>query len=281
MSQNEQAKLDWNLEYLYNNDIKRLEIDKINISLEEGKVYIIDFSNIINILQENSKTKVKLMLKLRKESINSRINILGRNVQINSSNYYYELGDINTKLEFQVENYDALIDILYNYEEMVDTDILEFEEKECIINKTYTFISIPNHKKFKTINFEIKAGNNPNYTVSYGYSLFHYVNIPFLKDEKFNQSEICKFQVNDPYKDDNIFLKDEIYTIRISKLEGDLQLIMTLEKKIKLNDISLEDWAIALIAVSGVIVLVTAIFIFWHYRRCCCCRCCCCCHSDE
>ena len=110
----------------------------------------------------------------------------------------------------------------------------------------------------------------------------HYFNIPFLKDEKFNQSEICKFQVNDPYKDDNIFLKDEIYTIRISKLEGDLKLIIKLEKKNEPNEKKrLEGWAIALIAISGVIVLVTAIFLIWHYRRCCCCRCCCCYHSDK
>ena len=67
MSENEHAKLDWNFKYLFNNDIKRLKIDKMDISLQKDKIYIIDFSDIINILKENSEAKVKLMLKLRKE----------------------------------------------------------------------------------------------------------------------------------------------------------------------------------------------------------------------
>ena len=273
LSENEHAKLDWNFKEFFNNDIKRLKIDKMDISLQKDKIYIIDFSDIINILKENSEAKVKLMLKLRKESINSRINILGSKVQINSSNYFYELGDINKKLELEVEKYDTLIDILYKYEEMEDTDILDFEEKEFILNKKYSFISIPNNKNFETINFEIKAGNNPNYTVSSGYSLFQYNNLPFLKDEELIHSENYTFQVKDPYKDNNKFLKDEIYTIRISKLEGDLKLIIKLEKKNEPNEKKrLEGWAIALIAISGVIVLVVTIFLILHYRKCCCCR---------
>ena len=70
LSQNEKAILDWNLQYLFSSDIERLKLDKINISLQKDIIYIIDFSDIIKILKENSEIKVKLMLKLRKESIN-------------------------------------------------------------------------------------------------------------------------------------------------------------------------------------------------------------------
>ena len=94
-----------------------------------------------------------------------------------------------------------------------------------------------------------------------------------MKDEELIHSENYTFQVKDPYKDNNKFLKDEIYTIRISKLEGDLKLIIKLEKKNEPNEKKrLEGWAIALIAISGVIVLVVTIFLILHYRKCCCCR---------
>ena len=57
-----------------------------------------------------------------------------------------------------------------------------------------------------------------------------------MKDEELIHSENYTFQVKDPYKDNNKFLKDEIYTIRISKLEGDLKLIIKLEKKNEPNE---------------------------------------------
>ena len=272
LSQNEKAILDWNFKYLFSSDIERLKLDKINISLQKDIIYVIDFSDIINILKENSETKVKLMLKLRKESINSRINILGRNFQINSSKYYYELEDLNNKLELEVKKDNALIDILYKYEEIEDIDILALEEKEYILNKTYNLISIPKNNKYKTINFEIKAENNSNYIVSHGYLLFQYNNFPFLKDEELIHLENYKFQVNNPYKGNNGFIKDEIYTIMISKIEGNLKLIIKPNNIID-ELIKLKDWIIALIAISGVLALVVAIFLIWHYReRCCCCR---------
>ena len=71
--------------------------------------------------------------------------------------------DLNNKLELEVKKDNALIDILYKYEEIEDVDILALEEKEYIINKTYNFISIPNNNKYNAINFEIKAENNSNY----------------------------------------------------------------------------------------------------------------------
>lgn len=216
------------------------------------------------------------MIKLSKQTINSEINITDKNTQINSTHYYYEIEDDfenqNFTLELGVTKEDAFIEILYKEANNEDYDILDFEQKSFKLNKKYNFISIPKKYATSTINFEILANADSNYSISQGYSLNEYNHIPIFEEEDMIQLDDYKFQITEPYNNNDEFIEDEYFTVMIILLKGDLNLKIQIEEKTK-NDNEesgkLPDWAIALIAVGGVIILLLIVFLIWHYCGCC------------
>ena len=86
------------------------------------------------------------------------------------------------------------------------------------------------------------------------------------------QLDDYKFQITEPYNNNDEFIEDEYFTVMIILLKGDLNLKIQIEEKTQ-NDNEesgkLPDWAIALIAVGGVIILLLIVFLIWHYCGCC------------
>ena len=239
------------------------------IYLQKGRKYKLDYKNM----------RMKTMIKLSKQTINSEINITDKNIQINSTNYYYEVeNDVekqNGMLELEVTKEDAFIEVLYKEEYNEDYDILDFEQKSFQLNKTYNFISIPKKYATSTIDFDIQANINSNYSISLGYSLNEYNHIPIFDKDDMIQLNDYKFQITEPYDDKDEFMEEEYFTIMIILLKGNINLKIQIKEKEKSNNDNdesknLPDWAIALIVVGSVIVLLIIIFLIWRACGGCC-----------
>ena len=186
--------------------------------LQKDKRYKIEFQNM----------RMNTMLKLSKNTINSKVKIIEKNVDINSENYYYELDNNIAKengiLEFEVTGEDAFIEIMFKDIQNDDFDILDFEKKNFDLKKKYNIITIPKSYSTYTVIFEIKSLSESNYTVSQGYSLKEYNHFPVLEENDLIQLNNYKFIITKHYKDKNEFMDDEYYSIMIILLKGNLNL---------------------------------------------------------
>ena len=252
------------------NTIQLVGNSKNFIYLQKDKKYNLEFKNM----------RMKTMLKLSKQTIKSEINITttenNENIQINATNYYYEIpneiDNNNITLVIEASKEDAFIEILFKESKDNQVDILDFEQKNFELNKKYNLISIPKKYSSNIINFEIKAKKNDSsyYIIYQGYSLFNFTHIPNLSEEELTPINNYNLEITEPYKDKNEFMDDEYYTVMIILAKGNLDLkIQTKEKDDNTdpdeNKEEFPGWAIALIVVGGVIVISLAAFLIWHY----------------
>ena len=209
----------------------------INIepSKKDGLIQIDNNSQNYLYLQKDNRYKIEfqnmrmnIMLKLSKNTINSKIKIIEKDVEINSENYYYELDNNIAKengiLEFEVTGEDAFIEIMFKDSENDNFDILDFEQKNFDLKKKYNIITIPKSYSAYTVFFEIKTLTESKYAITQGYSLKDYNHFPVIEEKDLIQFKNYKFKVTKHYKDQNVFMDDEYYTIIVVLSKGNLNL---------------------------------------------------------
>ena len=239
-----------------------------NIKISENKInylYLQKNKNYSLIIADNS---IQRALKLSNKTLNSEIIIQNESFILNSENRFYIIDNNKTKINIEVKNEDALIELLYNLENIESIEIENI--KNLNLNKKYYLITIPKEDKNKKFNFNIKRKTSSSYTVNKGYSLKNYYYYRYTTKENAIRATDFKFTIDDPYNDIIKLTKNEYYTILLEIFEGSLIVNLDIEQiddntKPKGKE-GLSSWALAGIIVGsliivGIIVIIIIIFI--------------------
>ena len=178
---------------------------------------------------ELNDTNMEAMIKLSKKSLNSEVIINYNETKLNSKQYYYIVYYDYVYLNITKE--DAIIDILYKIPYYYQVDKLDLEQKNFILSKKYNLINIPKNYSLNTIKFEINSNGNSSYIISQGYSLLQYSYFPPEDEKNIIKSKNYKFQIVKPYKNQDEYFDEELYTVMIIIKKGELSLTIESDKK--------------------------------------------------
>ena len=222
-------------------EIKDLETDILY--LEIGKIYELDFAN----------NKINRIMKLSRETINSKIIIHNKHKILNASNLYYEIpDDFKGKLTLYVKKENAIIEFLFK-QDYSDYDIIKVTDSRIFtLNKKYNILPID--IKYKSKKIEIELTNNGDTT---DFSIYMAYTIPpynfFSKDESVNTIKINEkktFTINEHYEGDINLMPREFYCVMIENFGEDVILEVRGMKSKRLNG-----WEIAIFIALLIIIL--------------------------
>ena len=215
-----------------------------------------------------------IILKLSRETINSKVIIKEKNIILNETNLYYKFND-KEEINLEILKENAFIEILYNYINESDFEILDFGKSEYDLTKKFNMLIIPkDNYTSKEIIFELTGKENQEYLILHGYSLQNYFH-KFDKDDNENKHKMnknhYKFSIIEPYPDSINLIDKESYNLLFIKYSGKLNLKKEVKDYYKNDDESeeekknnhkedkeeegLEGWKIALISISSSIFL--------------------------
>ena len=237
--------------------------------LEQNKSYTLDFGS--NAFQN-------IMIKLPRKTLNTEIFLKDKNISLNENYSYYPLNNKFTgKLNLEINKENALIEILYKYNDN-EIDIINLEEQNHIIlNKTFNFIVIPKNYTSQVIIFNLNNKTNSNsilaiyktYTIP-PYSLNYQLN------NNNNRILLNNFtiKITDHYKDKVHLMENESYCIIIQTLGNDLKLNLDVEIKEeeekednKNDNKGIETWHVILIVVGIIVILILVIILIIFIKR--------------
>ena len=189
--------------------------------LEKNKIYTLDFR----------KNSINRMIKLSRETLNSVVNIINKNIILNSKNLYYEMDEnYIEKLTLKIENDNALIEFLFKQDDS-EIAVLRFNKKIFKLNKKYNIMAIP--IKYSSNLIEIELSRNEfltNFTIYFGYSIppYNYFSTD-IEENIFTMEDKFNFIVNEHYKGNVELMEDEFYCVMIENFGEDV--LMSIEIK--------------------------------------------------
>ena len=226
---------------LYNQEI--IEINNLEINflyLEKDKSYILKFQNNL----------INRMLKLSRETLNSKVIIEGEDLVLNSKNLYYKLEDnYKGELKLNVKDNNALIEFLFKQDDS-ELEILDFEKKIFILNKKYNILAIP--KKYSSKMIDVELNRNEfltNFTIYLAYTIPPYNYFSLDKEENiFEMDEKFSFTLNEHYKGNLELMENEYYCVMIENFGEDVLMTLTIKDRGKDDQsIALSNWEITLL----------------------------------
>jgi hypothetical protein len=152
-----------NIYFIY---MEAIELDQLyyRLSHVDNPEKVIEIKNISSnflYLEKNKKytlkitdPKLKIMLKLSRNTISSEVIISEKNIKLNLENLYYEMDAEQVQLEIKNEN--AFIEIHYKEDNI---DIIKLEDligqSNLELNKTYNLITIPKEYTKKKLHLNL------------------------------------------------------------------------------------------------------------------------------
>ena len=217
------------------------------------------------------------MIKLSRKTLNAEVIIINANTTLNSNNLYYTLNDSSIeKLNLEIGNESALIEILFKNDDNF-TDIIDLTGKTIIyLNKQFNFIKIPKNYKSKIITFNLNKEGESNISIYHDYFISGYSRNYQLNKENVISLNNFIFIMNEQYKDGIQLMEDEYYCLVIQTIKNNLNIKVNI--KIKENEqkdnnnnenkdyLRLKDWHVILIIVGSLISLVLVIFWITYCR---------------
>ena len=216
--------------HVFINPLYKQEIIEINgleinfLYLKKDTIYTLKFIN----------NSINRMIKLSRATLNSKITISNKNIELNSNNLYYKLEE-NYKgdLILNVKNDNAIIEFLFKQEEN-EIEILDFPTRKFQLNKKYNILSIPKEYKEKNITIELNRNAfKTNFIIYLSYSIppYNYFSIDneeniITIDEKYS------FLLNEHYKGDINLMTDEYYCVMIENFGQNVLMTITVEGEI-------------------------------------------------
>ena len=251
---------------------EKIEVNQIERNifyLEKNKKYILDFTNI---------TVNDTMIKLSRKTKNAKITLLDKNVILNSDNLYYTLKDSSQeKLNLEIGNEDALIEILFNYGDKA-TEIIDLEgKKELNLNKQFNFIKIPKNYSSQIITFNLNKEGKTFLSIFHDYSIPGYsLNCPLNMDKNGIILTNFTFNLTDHYKKGIKLMEKEYYCLIIQTARNELNINVGIElneneqnnnTEENKDDKGLKTWHIILIAAGSLVLLILIIIILFICLR--------------
>lgn len=216
--------------------------------LKKGNSYSIQFMD----------SSLDIMLKLSRNTSNSKIAIDNNKVVLDDKNVYYH-NEKNKTLKIKVDENDAILEFIYNLTDNKEYEIFNLEKLKFNLTEELNIIKIP--KNVKKIDIKVKAGNESAYAIYHGYSILPFCHFFGLAEEnkmKFN----FNFTINDPYDNEINIKDDEYYIVMFEIFSGVINIEISVEEKEKEKDNGgLETYQIVLIIVAVVIFLIIVFLI--------------------
>ena len=216
--------------------------------LKKGNTYSIQFMD----------SSLDMMLKLSRNTSNSKITIDNNKAVLDDKNLYYH-NEKNKTLKIKVDENDAILEFIYNLTDNKEYEIFNLEKLKFSLTEELNIIKIP--KNAKKIDIKVKAGNESAYAIYHGYSILPFCHFFDLAEEnkmKFN----FNFTINDPYDNEINIKDDEYYIVMFEIFSGGINIEISVEEKEKEKDNGgLETYQIVLIIVAVVIFLIIVLLI--------------------
>ena len=235
--------------------------------LEKNKKYMLDFTKI---------TVNDTMIKLSRKTKNAKITLLDKNVILNSDNFYYTIKDSSkVKLNLEIGNEDALIEILFKQEDNF-TEIIDLEGKqELNLNKQFNFIKIPKKYSSQIITFKLNKEGKTILSLYHDYSIQGYsLSYPLVENNNGIILSNFTFNLTDHYKKDIKLMENEYYYLIIQTTENDLNINVDIElnengpnNKEENKNKGLKTWHLILIVAGSILVLLLIIIILFICLR--------------
>ena len=194
---------------------------------------------------------------------------------MNSDILYYQDDKANS-FKLKVEENDAILEILYDLNALIEYSTLNLEKLEFNLSQELTIIKIPNN--IKKIDVKLQGGEGAVYTIYHGYSILPYTHFFNLAEEDRMKLSSFEFSINDPYDENIKLMKDEYYIIMIGIFSGEINVKINIEKKEEKKEEKksegtdeekggLENYQIALIIVGAILFIILVIVIIFIILR--------------
>ena len=246
-------------DYLYSQvhvTINPVESNEIIIPKQQYINYLyLKKGNTYNIVFMDSA--LDIMLKLSRNTSNSKITIGNNKAVLDDKNLYYN-NEKNNSFKIKVDKNDAILEFIYNLTANIEYEIFNLEKLKFNLTKELNIIKIP--KNAKKIDIKVKAENESAYTIYHGYSILPFCHFSELSEENKMKSNSFNFSINEPYDKKINIMDNEYYIVMIEVFKGAINIEINLKEKNKDNK-GLKTYQLVLIIVAAVIFLIIVILI--------------------